>query len=52
MLPLVLSELVNYIVECSLSADGPANFHLAHMSNLCQQCLEQLGVNSPNLSLT
>ena len=52
MLPLVLSELVNYIVESNLSSDGPADFHLTDMSNLCQQCLEQLGVNSPNLSLT
>ena len=46
MLPLVISELVNYIVESSVSSDGPAVFHLADMSNLCQHRLEQLGVKS------
>ncbi|KAJ8399555.1 hypothetical protein AAFF_G00409660 [Aldrovandia affinis] len=50
--PLVLSELVNYIVETSLSSDAPAIFHLADMSNLYQQRLEQLGVNSPTVNST
>ena len=52
MLPLVISELVNYIVETSLSSDGPAVFHLTDMSNLYQQRLEQLGVNSPTVNST
>ena len=50
--PLVLSELVSYIVETSLSSDGPVVFHLADMSKLYQQRLEQLGVNSPTVNST
>ena len=46
ILPLVLSELVNYILETCRSSDGPTIFRLADMTNLYQQRLEQLGVNS------
>ena len=50
--PLVLSELVSYTIEVSLSTDGPAVFHLTDMNKLYQQHLEKLGVNSPTVNST
>ena len=49
--PLVLSELVNYIVKTSLSSDGSAIFPLADISQLYQQRLEQLGIVSPTVNV-
>ena len=39
---MALSELVTYIVETSLSSDGPSAFRLADMCNMYQQRLDQL----------
>ena len=50
--PLVLSELVNYIVETSLNSDGPTVFSLADIYQLYQQRLAQLGVNAPTVNTT
>lgn len=48
--PLVLSELVNYIIETSLSSGSPATFPIAGISQLYQQRLEQLGITSPTVN--
>ena len=45
--PLVLSELVTYIVETSIHSEGPTTFRLADMSHLYQQRLKQQGIDSP-----
>ena len=48
--PLLLSELVNYMVETSLSSEGSAIFPLADISQLCTQRLKQLGIDSPSVN--
>ena len=50
--PLVLSELVNYMVETSLSSEGPAIFPQADISQLYTQHLEQLGIDSRSVNKT
>ena len=50
--PLVLSELVNYMVETSLSLEGPAIFPLADISQLYKQRLKQLEIDSPSVNKT
>ena len=50
--PLVLSELVNYIVETSLNSDGPTVFPLADIYQLYQQRLAQLAVDTPTVNTT
>lgn len=50
--PLVLSELVNYIVETCLGSDGPVIFPLADISQLYQQHIDQLGIVSPTINAT
>ena len=50
--PLVLSELVKYMVETSLSLEGPAIFPLADISQMYAQWLEQLGIDSPSVNKT
>ena len=45
--PLVLSELVNYIVETSIHSEDPTTFRLADICHLYQQHLEKLGIDSP-----
>ena len=50
--PIVISELVNYMVETSLSSEGPAIFPLADISQLSTLHLGQLGIDSPSLYKT
>ena len=50
--PLVLSELMTYIVENNLCSDDPVTFRLADICHLYQQRLEQLGVESPSVNST
>ena len=50
--PLVLSELMTYMVEASLSSEGPAIFPLADISQLYTQRLEQLGIDSLSVNKT
>lgn len=52
MYPLVLSELMTYIVESNLCSDDPVTFRLADICHLYQQRLEQLGVESPSVNST
>ena len=49
---LVLSKLVNYMVEISLSSEGPAMFLMADISKLYTQRLEQLGIDPPSVNKT
>ena len=48
--PLLLSELVTYIVESSLCSEEPVTFRLADICHLYQQCVAQLGVDSPRVN--
>lgn len=50
--PLVLSELLVYVVETKSNADGPAVFRLADLVSLYKQRLQQLGVEEPNVNAT
>ena len=50
--PLVLSELVTYIVESSLYSNGPVTFRLADICRLYKQRLEQLGMDTPDVNST
>ena len=47
---LVLSELVNYMVETSLSSEGSAIYPLTDISQLHTQRLEQLRIDSPSVN--
>lgn len=49
---LVLSELVTYLVESSLSSKGPVTFILIDICHLYEDCLKQLGVESPSVNST
>ena len=50
--PLVLSELVNYMIETSRQSDEPTRFPLSDISQLYQQRLAQLGIDIPNVNTT
>lgn len=50
--PIVFSELLVYIVESRIGADGPMVFRLADLVSLYNQRLIQLGIEAPNVNST
>ena len=50
--PLVLSELLTYIVETKTNSDNHVVFRLADLVSLYKQRLEQLGMKTPDVNST
>lgn len=50
--PMVISELVAYLVESNLCSKGPVTFCMPDICHMYQKRLEQLGVDSPNVNST